>query len=50
MVGLLGNGLDVQTLNMGIGVPARTQNYILGCNRKWMSEEEYKSKRPKFSN
>lgn len=35
---------------MGLGVPLRSQAYILGSCRKWMAEDEYKSKRPKFNN
>ena len=41
---------EVTNIGMGIGVPIRTQNYILGSCRKWMAEDEYKSKRPKFNN
>lgn len=44
------SGQDVSQIGMGIGVPTRTQNYILGSCRKWMAEDEYKSKRPKFNN
>ena len=35
---------------LGLGVPMRSQTYILGSCRKWMDEAEYKSKRPKFNN
>ena len=35
---------------MGMGLPLRTQTYILGSSRQWMAESEYKSKRPKFGN
>jgi len=35
---------------LGFGVPTRHRTYILGCNRQWMNEDEYKLKRPKFSN
>ena len=35
---------------LGFGVPTRHRTYILGCNRQWMNEDEYKLKRPKFNN
>ena len=43
-------GQTVSKEMLGFGVPTRHRTYILGCSRQWMSEEEYKSKRPKFNN
>jgi hypothetical protein len=47
---LNGNGESVSKEVLGFGVPTRHRTYILGCSRQWMSEDEYKSKRPKFGN
>lgn len=45
-----GKYLPVSQELLGFGVPTRHRTYILGCNRQWMNEDEYKLKRPKFSN
>jgi len=45
-----GKYLPVSKELLGFGVPTRHRTYILGCNRQWMNEDEYKLKRPKFSN
>jgi len=51
LLGMLNDrGQTVTKELLGIGVPTRHRTYILGCCRQWMSEEEYKQKRPKFSN
>jgi len=52
-VGAMAGGnkyLPVSPELLGFGIPSRHRTYILGCNRQWMSEDEYKAKRPKFSN
>ncbi|TNV76314.1 hypothetical protein FGO68_gene16124 [Halteria grandinella] len=34
---------------IGFGFPQRHASYILGCSRKWISEDEYNRRKPKFT-
>ena len=45
----IGKGEKFDASMLGFGFPTRHASYILGGSRKWINEEEYKSKRPKLN-